>query len=82
MPDIIAPDIEAGIIDLIIEMIITCCGRRGGEIGHDRLISKIKDEVRSVAGLFLAGNYMDGVSVAACLESGERTAREVAALVS
>lgn len=50
-------------------------------IGHERLVASIKDEIRTIPGLFLAGNYLDGVSVSACLEAGERTARAVAAFV-
>jgi protoporphyrinogen/coproporphyrinogen III oxidase len=48
-------------------------------IGHSEITAAVKKETRAVPGLFLAGNYLDGVSVAACLEAGERTAREVAA---
>ena len=47
-------------------------------VGHERWTATIKSELKSAPGLFLAGNYMEGVSVAACIESGERTAREVA----
>jgi len=51
------------------------------KIGHERLISALKNEIRSIPGLFLAGNYTDGVSVSACMETGERIARETAAFL-
>jgi oxygen-dependent protoporphyrinogen oxidase len=51
------------------------------QIGHERLIATLKDEIRATPGLFLAGNYMEGVSVASCMEIGERAAHDVAAFV-
>ncbi len=51
------------------------------KIGHGKLSESIKLEVRASPGVFLAGNYMDGIAVGACIETGERTAREVAAFV-
>jgi oxygen-dependent protoporphyrinogen oxidase len=50
-------------------------------IGHERAIAKLQNEIASVRGLFLAGNYIGGVSLAACIDNGERIAQEVAAFV-
>ena len=50
------------------------------KIGHERLMTSLKKELSSAPGLFLTGNYMEGVSVASCMESGERTARAVAGM--
>jgi len=51
------------------------------KIGHEQLVVSLKNEIRKIPGLFLAGNYIDGVSVSACMEAGERTARDVAAFL-
>jgi oxygen-dependent protoporphyrinogen oxidase len=47
-------------------------------IGHEHWVAALRDELECAPGLFLAGNYMDGVSVASCIETGERIARRVA----
>jgi oxygen-dependent protoporphyrinogen oxidase len=47
------------------------------KIGHERWRAELRKELSYTPGLFLAGNYLDGVSVSSCIESGERTAREV-----
>ena len=51
------------------------------KIGHDQWTDSIQNEIRTMPGLFLAGNYMGGVAVSACIETGERMARQVAAFV-
>jgi oxygen-dependent protoporphyrinogen oxidase len=48
-------------------------------IGHKRWAAAVKMELASTTGLFLAGSYREGVSVSSCIETGERTARDVAA---
>jgi protoporphyrinogen/coproporphyrinogen III oxidase len=48
------------------------------KVGHQRWIAAVKDEVRKTPGLFMTGNYMEGISVPACIEQGDRTARAVA----
>jgi oxygen-dependent protoporphyrinogen oxidase len=50
-------------------------------MGHTQAVEKLRSEIRSIPGLFLTGNYMSGVSVAACMESGEQAAREVASFI-
>jgi oxygen-dependent protoporphyrinogen oxidase len=47
-------------------------------IGHERWVAAAKEELKTTPGLFLAGNYLEGVSVPACIEQGERAARAVA----
>ena len=44
-------------------------------IGHERLAAAVKDELKKTPGLFIASNYLEGVSVPACIEQGDRTAR-------
>jgi oxygen-dependent protoporphyrinogen oxidase len=48
------------------------------KVGHDRLVTAIRDEVKRNAGLFLTGNYLGGAGVADCIEQGQRTAEAVA----
>ncbi len=48
------------------------------KIGHERWVREVKDELKNIPGLFLAANYLEGVSVPACIEQGERTAHAVA----
>lgn len=48
------------------------------KVGHPRWVAALRSELRKSPGLFIAGNFLDGVSVAACLENGERTANAVA----
>jgi len=50
-------------------------------IGHEHWTDSLRNEMKCAPGLFLGGNYMDGVSVAACMETGERIASEVAAFL-
>jgi oxygen-dependent protoporphyrinogen oxidase len=47
-------------------------------IGHERWVSSLKAELQRTPGLFVAGNYLEGASVPACIEQGERTAHRVA----
>jgi oxygen-dependent protoporphyrinogen oxidase len=47
-------------------------------IGHKRWVAAVKEELNRTPGLFVTANYMEGVSVPACIEQGERTARTVA----
>ena len=51
------------------------------KIGHEHWTAALKNELKLTPGLFLAGNYMDGVAVGSCIETGERIAREVAAFI-
>ncbi len=47
-------------------------------IGHERWVAAFKEELKKTPGLFIAGNYLEGVSVPACIEQGGRTANAVA----
>jgi oxygen-dependent protoporphyrinogen oxidase len=47
-------------------------------IGHERWVQAVKDELHKTPGLFIASNYLEGPSVPACIEQGERTAHAVA----
>jgi oxygen-dependent protoporphyrinogen oxidase len=47
-------------------------------IGHERWVAAVKAELKETPGLFLTANYLEGVSVPACIEQGDRTARSVA----
>lgn len=47
-------------------------------IGHERWVASVKEEIQKTPGLFLSANYLEGISVPACIEQGERTARAVA----
>jgi len=47
-------------------------------IGHERWVASVKEELQKTPGLFLTANYLEGVSVPACIEQGDRTARAVA----
>jgi protoporphyrinogen/coproporphyrinogen III oxidase len=47
-------------------------------IGHERWVASLKEELQRTPGLFITANYMDGASVPACIEQGERTADQVA----
>jgi len=47
-------------------------------IGHERWVTAVKEELKKMPGTFLAGNYLEGVSVPACIEQGDRSARAVA----
>ena len=47
-------------------------------IGHRQWVAAVLDELKNSPGLFIAGNYLEGISVPACIEQGDRTARAVA----
>ena len=47
-------------------------------IGHERWVEAVKQELKKTPGLFIAGNYLEGVSVPACIEQGGRAAHAVA----
>jgi oxygen-dependent protoporphyrinogen oxidase len=47
-------------------------------IGHEKWTQEVKAELKKIPGLFLTANYLEGVSVPACIEQGERTAQEIA----
>jgi oxygen-dependent protoporphyrinogen oxidase len=48
-------------------------------IGHERWVAAVKEELKKLPGVFMTTNYFEGVSVPACIEQGDRTARAVAA---
>jgi oxygen-dependent protoporphyrinogen oxidase len=50
-------------------------------IGHERLVASLKSELQQTRGLFITANYLEGASVPACIEQGERTAHQVAEYV-
>jgi oxygen-dependent protoporphyrinogen oxidase len=47
-------------------------------LGHRDRLAAIDARLREIPGLFLAGNFLDGVSVPACMEQGDATAHMVA----
>jgi oxygen-dependent protoporphyrinogen oxidase len=47
-------------------------------IGHERWVAALKEELQRTPGLFMTANYLEGASVPACIEQGEQTARQVA----
>ena len=50
-------------------------------IGHERFIASLKDELQQTPGLFIVSNYLEGASVPACIEQAERTAHQIAEYV-
>ncbi|MGH9682356.1 MAG: protoporphyrinogen oxidase [Candidatus Acidiferrales bacterium] len=46
-------------------------------LGHWRIVEAIREEERKLPGLFFVGNYLDGASLAKCVEQGFRTAEDV-----
>jgi protoporphyrinogen/coproporphyrinogen III oxidase len=48
-------------------------------LGHARTVAGIRKALAGLPGLYLAGNYLEGRSLGDCIESGSRTAEEVAA---
>jgi oxygen-dependent protoporphyrinogen oxidase len=46
-------------------------------IGHERWVAAVKEELKKTAGVFLASNYLEGVSLPACIDQGDRTAHVV-----
>jgi oxygen-dependent protoporphyrinogen oxidase len=51
-------------------------------LGHRDRVTRIRGAVAAVPGLFLAGNYLDGVSVGDCARQGERAAADVHGFLS
>jgi oxygen-dependent protoporphyrinogen oxidase len=51
-------------------------------LGHAERMKRAKAAVAAVPGLFLAGNYLNGVSVGECARQGERAAADVCAFLS
>ena len=47
-------------------------------VGHEGWVIAVKEELKKTPGLFITANYLEGVSVPACIEQGGRTARAVA----
>jgi oxygen-dependent protoporphyrinogen oxidase len=47
-------------------------------LGHERWVRAVKDELNKMPGMFIASNYLEGISVPACIEQGDRTARAIA----
>jgi oxygen-dependent protoporphyrinogen oxidase len=47
-------------------------------IGHERWIEQLGNELKNCPGLFITANYVQGVSLPACVEHGARTAQAVA----
>ncbi|HLH32503.1 MAG TPA: protoporphyrinogen oxidase, partial [Terriglobia bacterium] len=47
-------------------------------IGHLDLVRAVKDELKKMPGVFISSNYLEGISVPACIEQGDRTAHAVA----
>ena len=50
-------------------------------IGHERWVAALRAELKRSPGLFITGNYLEGVSVPSCMENGERTAHDVAEFI-
>jgi oxygen-dependent protoporphyrinogen oxidase len=48
-------------------------------VGHQQTVESIRSAESALPGLFLAGNYFDGPSLAKCVENGFQTAARVAA---
>lgn len=45
-------------------------------LGHENILSALRQELRLCPGLFIAGSYLEGPAVGACVEVGSRTAEE------
>ncbi|MFZ0463972.1 MAG: protoporphyrinogen oxidase [Candidatus Acidiferrales bacterium] len=46
-------------------------------LGHAQRVAAIQDELESLPGIFVAGNYLDGPSLGSCVAQGFRTAKAV-----
>ena len=46
------------------------------EIGHLELASKIREDLATFKGIYLAGSSYDGIGIGACLNSGAKAARQ------
>ncbi|HMD30940.1 MAG TPA: protoporphyrinogen oxidase, partial [Candidatus Acidoferrales bacterium] len=51
-------------------------------LGHAELIRRVRAALVQTPGVFLAGNYLDGPSVGACVETANRVAEQAAAFLS
>lgn len=47
-------------------------------VGHEGWAASVKEELKKSPGLFITSNYLEGVSVPACIDQGDRTAHLVA----
>jgi protoporphyrinogen/coproporphyrinogen III oxidase len=47
-------------------------------LGHGGIVESIREGARTILGLFLAGNYLEGPALGKCVENGFRTAENVA----
>ncbi|HVB34403.1 MAG TPA: protoporphyrinogen oxidase [Patescibacteria group bacterium] len=85
------PDEIAGIVEKEIAPILGITGRPLEQVvnvyrralpqynvGHRRLIEEIRAEAARIPGLFLIGNYLDGVATGSCVDLAFRTAGLVA----
>jgi len=50
-------------------------------IGHEKLVVSLKNQLQQAPGLFITSNYLEGASVPACIEQAERTAHQIAEYV-
>ena len=51
-------------------------------LGHTQIIKSLEALTASMPGLFLAGNYLSGPSIGACVEQADRTAEAVRAYLA
>jgi protoporphyrinogen oxidase len=49
---------------------------------HGHIVSTIRAEGRGQAGLFFAGNYLEGPAIGKCIDNGLRTAEAVTAYLN
>jgi oxygen-dependent protoporphyrinogen oxidase len=47
------------------------------KLGHAARVERIESKLREVPGLWIAGNYMRGISLGDCIKQAERVANEV-----
>ena len=48
-------------------------------LGHEHRVRRIEAETARIPGMFLAGNYLRGFSIGACVRAAEETAEQVTA---
>ncbi|MGC1105144.1 MAG: protoporphyrinogen oxidase [Candidatus Acidiferrales bacterium] len=46
-------------------------------LGHAQKVATVRDDLSTLQGLFIAGNYLDGPSIGSCVLQGFRTAQSV-----
>jgi oxygen-dependent protoporphyrinogen oxidase len=51
-------------------------------IGHQGVVAALRNLCARIPGIFLAGNYLSGPSLGACVENANDVARQVARLCS